>query len=201
MDGEPERGPRGPVAAIERAAQRMNRLIQDLLDVTSIEAGHLSIECCEVHVRQLLCDVLETQQALALSRGLELRLDPASEDLQVWADYERLLQVFENLIGNAAKFTAKGGRIMVGARLVGGEVQFSVADTGAGIAAADLPHLFERFWQLRKNERNGAGLGLAIVKGLVEAHGGRIRVESTPGVGSTFSFSVPVLASSQRAFP
>jgi len=108
------------------------------------------------------------------------------------SDRERLLQVFENLIGNALKFTEPGGRITVGAAPRAGEVVFWVEDTGAGIASDQLPHLFDRFWQAHKTGRRGAGLGLPIVKGIVEAHGGRISVKSAPGRGSRFVFTIPV---------
>ena len=105
---------------------------------------------------------------------------------EVWADLDRLLQVFENLIGNAVKFTQAEAE-SVGAAPRKGEILFWVADTGPGIAAENLPHLFDRFWQAQKDRRRGAGLGLPIAKGIVEAHGGRIWVESMPGRGSTFS--------------
>jgi signal transduction histidine kinase len=93
--------------------------------------------------------------------------------------------------GNALKFTRPGGRITLGAALNEDEVQFWVADTGSGVAAEDLPHVFDRFWQGHKGERRGTGLGLTIVKGIIEAHGGRIRVESTLGMGTTFFFALP----------
>jgi signal transduction histidine kinase len=99
--------------------------------------------------------------------------------------------VFENLIGNALKFTESGGRITVGAAAQESEVLFWVADTGSGIAAEDQRHLFDQFWQARKNRRHGVGLGLPIVKGIVQAHGGRVWIESTPGRGSTFFFTIP----------
>jgi PAS domain S-box-containing protein len=187
---EVERRLRDPSEVIERAASRMNRLIQDLLDVTRMDAGRLTIDRAPLPAAQLAFDSVEAQQALAASGSLDLQVDVAPELPEIWADRDRLLQVFENLIGNATKFTARGGRITVGARAERGEVIFRVADTGAGIPADDLPHLFDRFWQARK-ERRGAGLGLAIVKGIVEAHGGRIWVQSTQGQGSTFHFTVP----------
>ena len=181
--GEPER--------IERAASRINRLIQDLLDVTRMEAGRLSIDPVRVQARQVISESLEAQQALISRSSLEAQLDVKPELPEIWADRDRLLQVFENLIGNAAKFTATGGRITIGARPREEEVLFWVADTGIGIPADDLPHIFDRFWQARKAERRGAGLGLPIVKGVVEAHGGHVWVESAPGRGSTFYFTVP----------
>lgn len=188
---EAERRSPKAVDAIERAANRMNRLIQDLLDVTRMEAGCLSVEQGRLHTVQVVSDALAAQKPLASSASLELRLDLAPDLPDVWADRDRLLQVLENLIGNALKFTAPGGRITVGAAPRDGEVLFRVADTGSGIAAEDLPHLFDRFWQARKTGRRGAGLGLPIVKGIVEAHGGRVWVESTPGRGSTFFFTIP----------
>ena len=110
---------------------------------------------------------------------------------EIWADDDRLLQVFENLIGNAIKFTPAGGRVTIGAQSRAGEVLFSIADTGAGIPAESLPRVFDRFWQAKRAERRGAGFRLPICKGLVEAHGGRIWVESAPGRGSTFCFTIP----------
>jgi signal transduction histidine kinase len=134
---------------------------------------------------------LEAQRALATAAGLELELDLGGDLPEVWADRDRLLQVFENLIGNALKFTPAGGHIKVGAAPRASEVLFWVADTGPGIAVGHLPHLFDRFWQARRAERRGAGLGLPIVQGIVKAHGGRIWAESAPGRGSTFLFTIP----------
>jgi len=190
---EPDRRARRPGDVIDRAARRMNRLIQDLLDITSIDAGHLSIERTGVVVRQVMSDLLDTQQPLAASRSLELRRDATAIDLEIWADRERLFQVLENLVGNAIKFTPAGGTITVGARRQGVNALLWVSDTGAGIEASDLSHLFDRFWQVKKSARRGAGLGLAIVKGLVESHGGRIWVESVLGQGSTFYFTIPIV--------
>ncbi len=181
--GEPER--------IERAASRMNRLIQDLLDVTRMEAGRLSIEPVRVPVRQVIKESLEAQQALLSSSSLEVRIEVAPELPEIWADRDRLLQVFENLVGNAAKFTGAGGRVTIGARPREAEVLFWIADTGIGISADDLPHVFDRFWQAQKAVRRGSGLGLPIVKGIVEAHGGEVWAESAPGRGSKFYFTVP----------
>lgn len=191
---EPERRSPKPAETIERAANRMDRLIQDLLDVTRMEAGRLSVEQCRVSADKVVSDCMDAQQPLASQTSLELLLDVQPALPEVWADRDRLVQVFENLIGNAIKFTEPGGRITVGAAPRDGDVLFWVADTGPGIAAEDLPHLFDRFWQARRAGRRGAGLGLPIVKGLVEAHGGRIWVESPPGRGSTFFFTIPAAA-------
>jgi PAS domain S-box-containing protein len=199
--GEPDRRSQRPSELIERAATRMKRLIQDLLDVTSLEAGHLSLACSRVDPRQLVCDAVDAQTPSAAAASLTIDVDVTSDLPELWGDRERLLQVFENLIGNAVKFTGPDGRITVGASPADGRLLFRVTDTGEGIDDAALPHVFDRFWQGRKAGDGGAGLGLPIVKGIVEAHGGRVWVESTPGLGSTFSFTIPVAPSAQDSRP
>lgn len=195
LRGSPEEGAQGrslkSAEAIERAATRMNHLIQDLLDVTSMEAGRLSVEQARVSAAQLVSECAEAQRPLAAAAGLTLRLELEGQLPELWADRGRLQQVFENLIGNALKFTPPGGTLTMGAAPRGAEVLFRVSDTGSGIGAGDLPHLFDRFWQAGKGQRHGAGLGLPIVKGIIEAHGGRIWVQSSVGQGSTFFFTVP----------
>jgi PAS domain S-box-containing protein len=177
---------------ISRAAARMDHLIQGLLDVSLIEAGQLRIHGDRVNVSDLVFDAVEMQRPLASSSGLALRVDVARDGDVLWANRERLHEVFENLIGNAIKFTEAGGHITVSAAPREGEVQFSVADTGCGIPPESLTHVFDPYWQtVPRAGRLGAGLGLAITKGIVEAHGGHIWVESTPGRGSTFSFTIP----------
>jgi signal transduction histidine kinase len=178
---------------IERAVARMNRLIGDLLDLTRIATGSLAVERAPLSTRQVLAESVATQKALAASASLELRLDLEEEVPDAWADHDRLLQILENLIGNAVKFSEPNGSITVGAGARDGEVLFWVRDTGTGIAAKDLPHVFERYWQAKETRRRGTGLGLPIVKGIVEAHGGRIWVESTRGEGSTFFFAIPTV--------
>ena len=169
----------------------MSRLIQDLLDVTRVEAGDVVVERSRVPVSQLICDAVEVRIGAAAA-SVDLRLEVARDVPDVWADRDRLLQVFDNLVGNALKFTPPGGHIRVGAAALNeDEVQFWVADTGVGIAAEDLPHVFDRFWQAHKGERRGTGLGLTIVNGIIEAHGGRIWVESAVGSGTTFFFALP----------
>lgn len=188
---EKEPRSRKTAQAIVHAARRMNRIVADLLDVTRLEAGHLVVEREPLPAEQIVADVVELQRALVASRSLELRLDLAKKLPNVSADKHRLYQVFENLIGNAAKFTTSGS-ITIGAKQQASEVLFWVADTGSGIPPDQLPHLFDRFWQARKATRSGAGLGLAIVKGIVDAHGGRIWVESRAGAGTTFFFTFPI---------
>jgi signal transduction histidine kinase len=176
---------------IARSAQRMNRLIQDLLDVARMEAGRLLLERDVLQSGTLVRESVELAAPAAAAGGLELSLDVAAATPRILADRHHLLQVLGNLIDNAVKFTPAGGHITVGVEAAGDEVIFSVRDDGPGIAAEDLPHLFEPFWQARRRTFSGAGLGLAIARGIVEAHGGRITVESSPGRGSTFRFTIP----------
>ena len=186
-----ERRSSKPAQVIERAAKRMNHLIQDLLDVAVMESGQLTIERARLSASGLIVEAADMQKPLTSSSSLELRIEADSDLPEVWGDRDRLLQVFENLIGNAIKFTKAGGRITVGATSRDHEVIFRVADTGSGIAPENLPHVFDRFWQATRTGRQGAGLGLPITKGIIEAHGGRIWVESTPSRGTTFFFTIP----------
>jgi signal transduction histidine kinase len=181
-----------PLGIIGRAAARMNQLIQGLLDVSLIEAGQLKIECERVCTRVLVHEAVEMQAPLASSCDLALHADVSRDVDDVWGNRERLHQVFENLIGNAIKFTDAGGRITVGATSKGSHVLFWVTDSGRGIAPENLAHVFDRFWQVvPRVGRVGAGLGLATTKGIVEAHGGQLWAESTVGRGSTFFFTIP----------
>jgi PAS domain S-box-containing protein len=188
---EPERRDQTPRLVITRSARRMEHLIRDLLDVALVEAGQLKVEQERLSAAELARDALEMQKQLASSAGLELRLDVEHALRAVWGDRNRLLQVFENLIGNAVKFTDEGGRITIGARAGDHRVEFFVADTGCGIPPEGVAHIFDPFWQASHAGGQGAGLGLPITRGIVEAHGGQIRVESTLGRGTTFFFTIP----------
>jgi PAS domain S-box-containing protein len=196
---EPERRSHGPANTIRRAALRMNRLIQDMLDVARLEAGSLAVERTAVATRSLLDEVFQTLRDEASKAGLHLRLHAAEQLPDLCGDRDRLLQVFDNLISNAIKFTPSGGDIVLGAEPKAGEVLFRVMDTGSGIAPEHIPRLFDPFWQATKTDRRGAGLGLSIVKGLIEAHDGRIWVESQIGKGSTFYFTVPLAPRAQAS--
>jgi signal transduction histidine kinase len=166
-------------------------MIEDLLDITRIETGRLAVECSRVEVPTLLDEVETMMRPLAEGAGLRLECLAGDRLPTLYADRDRLVQVFSNLVGNAIKFTPEGGTVTLRAEGTGGAVCFQVADTGAGIPAEHLPRLFDRFWQARRTDRRGLGLGLPIVKGIVEAHGGHVEVASTPGAGTTFSFTLP----------
>jgi signal transduction histidine kinase len=176
---------------IQRFTARMNRLIGDLVDVASIEEGHLRVSP-ELHdATALVRESIEAFQPLASAQGLSLDMEVRGNTLMAKFDHERILQVLANLLSNAIKFTPAGGRVALRVEPVGPDVRFSVADTGSGIPSHQLEAVFERFWQARSEDRRGLGLGLFISKGIVEAHGGRLWVESQPGKGSTFSFTLP----------
>jgi signal transduction histidine kinase len=186
-------GRRGEVtSAIERAANRMERLISDLLDLAAMDADSLLLSVNAQDARALVDEAVEMMQSQATERAQALRMVADGAGASVFCDRERILQVFSNLIGNAMKFTPAGGIITVGMERADADtMRFRVSDTGVGIDAADVPHLFERFRRGRKLSGEGTGLGLSIAKAIVVAHGGKIWVESRPGQGSTFFFTLP----------
>ncbi|HEX2090782.1 MAG TPA: PAS domain-containing sensor histidine kinase [Longimicrobiaceae bacterium] len=186
------------IEIMRRSADRMNRLIQDLLDVSVIEARGLSLERSPVNAAGLVREACEMIGQIAGRKALRIDCDVPETLPEIHADRDRILQVFSNLIGNAVKFTAEGGRISLRAVDRGEEIEFSVTDTGPGIPEAHLEHVFDRFWQAKHTSRTGAGLGLAIARGIVEPHGGRIWVESEVGRGSTFYFTLPVPRNADR---
>ena len=176
---------------LQRTTSGMLRLVQDLSDVANIEAGRLSIYRDNLDVFQLLTDICGAYRPLAEQRGLSIECERTDSVPIVLADRGRLAQVINNLLDNAIRLTQRGGRIVLRAEEVPGAVRISVSDTGPGIDAAEIPHLFDRFWQGQRSHRGSSGLGLAIAKGIVEAHQGRIWVESTVGRGSTFFIELP----------
>ena len=178
---------------ILRSADRMGRLIADLLDLAQIQAGKLAVEQKRQDVDVLIHDGVEMLRPLATEKNLKLD-GITSSGLLVACDRERALQIFSNLVGNAIKYTPEGGSICIEARSTGLEARFAVRDTGQGLPEEELPRIFDRFWQAQNKNRAGIGLGLSIVKGLVEAHGGRLWVESKLGAGSTFFFTLPLVA-------
>lgn len=175
-----------------RAVARMNRLIGDLLDVVRMEAGHLSLDVGPTDVTRVLEETMEAFQPRAAEQGISLVLSPEPPNAIVQADEERVLQLIDNLVGNALKFTPAGGRVSIGGSIDANELHVTVADTGPGIPEDQRARLFDRFWQARGTDRRGLGLGLPIAKGIAEAHGGRLWVESTLGSGSAFHFAMPL---------
>jgi signal transduction histidine kinase len=183
---------RNPVDRIKRAADRMERLIRDLLDLARLDAGHLAIEPAPEEPSALVGDALDELHERAAEKSLRLDQHVPSGLPQVRCDHERILQVISNLVGNAIKFTPAGGEIEVRAEALADEVLFAVRDTGPGIAEEQRAWIFNRYYQPKQTPHHGSGLGLYIAKGLVELHGGRIWVESKIGEGSTFYFTLPV---------
>lgn len=196
----PERAERSPpemleyATVIRQAAVQMDSLIMDLLDVTRVEAGRLTVDPKPVDAEELLSDALRTLAPVAEGKGLRLTLNSRADLPLVMADRDRISQALSNLVGNAIKFSPAGSEIGVRVIVLDAEVMFSVTDSGRGMTPEQLAHAFDRFWQSSRTDRQGAGLGLAITKGIVDAHNGRIWAESAPGNGSTFYFTVPIAA-------
>ena len=176
---------------MKAACGQMVHLVSDLLELPNMEAGRLEVSPLEVDAARVLRDAVAANAPMIHAASLSLQVEYPPEPRLAWIDRPRLLQVFTNLFTNAVKFSPPGGGIT--ASLTGSEVevQFCVADTGGGIPTEHLGRVFERFWQLAGSDRRGLGLGLYICKAIVEEHGGRIWVCSTPGVGSQFYFTVP----------
>lgn len=179
---------------ILRAGERMERLIQDLLDFAAIQAEKLTISYRPIDVAGLVQESIDLFQSIADEKGVRLKAQIA-DDFELEGDRDRLLQVLSNLIANAVRFTAEKGSVIVRAERSGTDALFMVSDTGEGISKEVLSKIFERFWRgNRRSAHGGVGLGLSIAKGLVEAHGGTISVKSELGAGTTFYFTVPLEA-------
>jgi PAS domain S-box-containing protein len=177
-------------AAIREAADVMNKLINDLMDLTRLESGHLPVDPEPVRPDYLLSTVRDMFEPSARAKSIEFHVE-LSDLPRVHADPQRIHQVLSNLVGNSMRFVPVGGTITLRAQARDDDVQFSVSDTGPGISREDLPRVFDHFWQAAHARKTGAGLGLAIARGIVEAHKGRIWVDSEPGRGSTFFFTLP----------
>ena len=175
---------------IRQASEQMDSLIRDLLDVTRIEAGRLRVETVPTDVKDLLDDALGTLSPVAGAKSIQLQLSTDPGLPMVAADRERIRQALSNLIGNSVKFSPRGSVIELRAQKKDGEIVVSVSDRGPGMNEEQLSHAFDRFWQSRRTDREGAGLGLAITRGIIEAHGGKIWAESAEGAGSKFSFTL-----------
>ncbi|WP_309893747.1 HAMP domain-containing sensor histidine kinase [Archangium sp.] len=190
-EGEQGERMRKHTRTIEHSVERMDRLIRDLLDMASIHAGQVKLELGRYAADDLVREGLVLLEPLAIQKRIELRTRLCRERLWVNCDRDRVYQVLSNLVGNALKFTPEEGRVTVEVEPEGDFVRFSVKDTGPGLPAEALPHLFQPFWQARRTARQGTGLGLFISRGIVEAHGGGLEVDSQEGRGSTFSFTLP----------
>ena len=190
---------REQVETMQVSAERMNRLIADLLDVTRLEGGkRLPIDPAPVNAADLLTEAEELFRAQSSVAEVTIEVHCDEGVKAVYADHHRVMQVLSNLIGNSLKFTPPDGKIAVSATPHEHGVLFMIADSGPGIPREHLRHIFTPYWQAKRAERLGAGLGLPIAKGIVEAHGGKIWAESEPGKGTRFYFTLPKAESSAR---
>jgi len=183
------------IAVLHSHAVLLKRLITDLRDLSLAQVGQLQLNRRPTDVPGVVRETLEAFAPLADERAIALRLDPPANLPQIQADPDRLRQVVQNLVENALRHTPSGGEVRIALRDGNGDgISMVVADTGGGIRAEDLPHIFEHFYradQSRARSSGGTGMGLAIVKSLVEAHGGRVSVASAPGAGTTFTVTLP----------
>lgn len=192
LRGEADARRRKPLEIILRATGRMERMIGDLLDMASVQAGRLAV-VREVHeLAPILVEAADLARPLATAKDQDLAAELHIGEARVRVDRERALQLLANLLGNAKKFCPRGGRITLRARIVGGEVECSVADTGPGIPEHAVGRVFDPYFSVERETKAGVGLGLFISKAIVEAHGGRIWVENHPGAGATFCFTLPL---------
>jgi signal transduction histidine kinase len=187
------------VLAAREDAENLHRLIEGLLDIGRIRAGRLRMEMKPMPAEELMIHAVDAVRHAYQDKGLHLEQDLPADLPAVLADPSRVHLILDNLLSNALKYTSAGGSVKVTVDADGDSVAFRVADTGAGIPAADLPKIFERFYRgARERDGGGAGLGLAIAREVVEAHGGRISAESAEGRGSIFTFT---LRRADRAAP
>jgi signal transduction histidine kinase len=177
---------------VQRSAQRMARLIGDLLDAASLDAGVLALETASHDANSLIEEALDMEGPSAEQKGLRLDGTPLESPAEIVCDRSRIVQVLANLVSNALKFTERGS-IHIGLKRSAGQLVFEVRDTGNGIPEEQLNHVFDRYWSGKPSEGSGHGLGLHIARGIVEAHGGKIWVESQEGKGSAFFFSLPLV--------
>ena len=179
---------------IQTEVDALTQMVTELLELSRIESGHLTLDLRPVTAHELLDSASRRMKLQAERAGLNLRVECAGELPLLQIDLQRLEQVLVNLIHNAVKFTRAGGEILLLAEAGIGEVRFAVRDTGIGIPAEDVPRIFERFYRVDKSRAgSGTGLGLSIAKHIVETHRGRIWAESIEGQGSTFFFTIPAL--------
>jgi two-component system phosphate regulon sensor histidine kinase PhoR len=178
---------------IETEVDALTQMAQELLELTRIESDQMPLELKAVAPSKLLASAADRMRAQAERAGLILRVEIPADVPEVRTDAQRLEQVLVNLIHNAVKFTRPGGEVVLSAHAEGNFVRFAVQDTGTGIPEDDLERIFERFYKAdRARSGGGTGLGLSIARHIVEAHGGKIWVESVEGRGSTFYFTIPI---------
>jgi signal transduction histidine kinase len=182
---------REPATEVQRSVARMTRLLQDLFDVARIEGGALRILKQPIDVGALMNEILAAYGPLFSKRGLTFTCEPRAAGMLAKFDRDRIVQVLSNLLSNAMKATAAGGAVSLCTERRADDIEFVVKDTGTGIAAEALPHVFNRFWQGKREPGTGLGLGLYICEKIVAAHAGRIWVESRLGTGTTFRFTLP----------
>ncbi len=183
---------------IRRSVDRMEHLINDLLDMASINAGRLAIKPARVAADLLLGEIVDMYEPLAAERGIRVVRDHQIAGVALQVDRDRIAQALGNLLGNAIKFCRPGDVITVRGQRTGDSIQLTIADTGPGIARHELPHLFEAYWSGRSGTQKGAGLGLFITKAIIEAHHGRIAASSPDGAGATFVVTLPVATGSRK---
>ncbi|MBC8086548.1 MAG: PAS domain-containing sensor histidine kinase, partial [Phycisphaerae bacterium] len=176
-----------------QAANQMDALIQDLLDVSRLESGRLHLDIVPTKLADVLREAANTLSPAAHERQVSIRIQLPEHLPPLAADPDRLTQLLSNLIGNSIKYTAAHGSVVITASQRDGKVAIQVTDNGTGIAPEELPLVFDRFWQSRRTNRSGAGLGLAIARGIVLAHGGEITIDSTLGEGTVVEFSLPTM--------
>jgi signal transduction histidine kinase len=201
LEDDPNPAHRRSAQAILREASRMNRLIQDLLDVRALDSGGLTVECRSIGAAVIAEDAFSRFRDHAQAAEIDFRLDASANLSHVSADPVRVGQVLSNLIDNALKFTPRGGRVTLAAHACPNGVRFIVSDTGPGIPADQHDRVFAPFWQIQKSDRRGAGLGLSIARGIVAAHGSRIELDSRAGEGATFSFVLPAVTAGESTRP
>jgi signal transduction histidine kinase len=177
--------------SIDSVANRMSSLIDSVLDLEKIHSGNVALKLKGEDINDVLSDVRKIIEPQAQKKIIGFQIEKAPEDLKALCDRERILQVFLNLTGNALKFTPENGAIDIRIELKDKFIKFIVEDSGPGIAAKNLPHIFDRYWQVKSTAEQGTGLGLSIVKGIVQAHGGSIKVKSELGRGTSFIFDLP----------
>src|SRR5438128_1486052 len=191
--GEVNEKQREYLADVLGSGQHLLSLINDILDLSKIEAGRMDLEVSTFALRDALESGLTIVRDRAARHGIQLSTTVASDVGTIEADERKVKQILYNLLSNAVKFTPDGGRVGVSVRTENGDVRVEVSDTGIGIAGEDQERIFEEFRQVgRERSREGTGLWLTLTKRFVELHGGRIWLESTPGRGSTFGFTLPV---------